>query len=66
MAEENEQGDVMTIEEIRKNAPKGATHYLNIDGAYIYYKNFNGVIYQYAHGELIETLRLNDNGIKPL
>ena len=56
----------MTIEEIRKNAPEGATHYLNIDGAYIYYKNFNGVIYQYAHGELIETLRLNDNGIKPL
>ena len=30
----------MTIEEIRKNAPKGATHY-EIDSRFIYYYKFN-------------------------
>ena len=30
----------MTIEEIRKNAPDGSTHY-EIDGRFIYYYKFN-------------------------
>ena len=32
----------MTIEEIRKNAPDGATHY-EIDGRFIYYYKFNNI-----------------------
>ncbi|AFU62287.1 hypothetical protein AVV48_gp38 [Acinetobacter phage phiAC-1] len=56
----------MTIEEIRKNAPQGATHYLHIDGIVIYYKYLDKIVFQYAHGELIETLRLNTSGLKPL
>lgn len=33
----------MTIEEIRKNAPKEATHYdINLDGSIIYYLNDDG------------------------
>lgn len=57
----------MNIEEIRKNAPDGATHY-NIydDGYVIYYKKFMFVIAQYAHGEWIGTLRLDFSGLKPL
>lgn len=57
----------MNIEEIKRNAPEGATHYnLYDDGTVIYYKKFMLVIAQHAWGEWLETLRLNFDGLKPL
>lgn len=35
----------MTIEEIRKNAPSGVTHYSDIDNDIVYYQKTNNIIY---------------------
>lgn len=37
----------MNIDEIRKNAPRGATHYINLEmiERVMYYKKLNGIIY---------------------
>lgn len=35
----------MSIEEIRKNAPDGATHYSDLDEDVVYYQKTNNVIF---------------------
>ena len=35
----------MTIEEIRKNAPAGATHYSDLEGEVVFYQKTNNLIF---------------------
>lgn len=60
----------MTIEEIRKNAPEGATHYIDDDGFFDYYKIENDEMYGFNNRNWIKlfpyVLNFHKSRIKPL
>ncbi len=57
----------MTAEEIKKNAPIGATHYLNIGGDGVtYMKMLNDKWYYFFSGWFVYSGTFGSQGIKPL
>lgn len=55
----------MTIEEIRKNKPDGATHYWNMEiiSRVMYYKKIKGIIYWFNDCDFWSSV-LKDDGIE--
>lgn len=60
----------MDIEEIRKNAPEGATHYIDHNGVKYYKLDKNGTVYIYVSlgigGYQCLNLHISETVLKPL
>lgn len=55
----------MNIEEIKRNAPNGATHYQNLEiiERIMYYKKINGIIYWFNDCDFWSSV-LKDDGLE--
>lgn len=56
---------MQSIEEIRKNAPIGATHYIEINSVFYYYKYSKGFLYFFNEVDWSITYR-KMHRLKPL
>ena len=56
----------MTPQQIKANAPKGATHYSDMDGDIVYYQKTNNLIYWDDEYKLWDEIYFSLPEIKPL